>query len=63
MFPQHFPKLVQFWHLALLSPSRTRIMHLFFLLFDQEGGELYFSDIYADRELPQNIKEHKELWG
>ncbi|XP_039256478.2 arsenite methyltransferase-like isoform X1 [Styela clava] len=29
----------------------------------KDGGELYFSDIYADRELTDEIKEHKVLWG
>ena len=29
----------------------------------KEGGELYFSDMYVDREQPQSIKDHKELWG
>ena len=24
---------------------------------------MYFSDIYSDRELPEDIKNHKELWG
>ncbi|CAL1529835.1 unnamed protein product [Lymnaea stagnalis] len=28
----------------------------------KEGGELYFSDVYADRDLPPNIREHEELW-
>ncbi|GFO02095.1 arsenite methyltransferase, partial [Plakobranchus ocellatus] len=27
-----------------------------------EGGELYFSDVYADRDLPPGIREHEELW-
>ncbi|CAG5129249.1 unnamed protein product [Candidula unifasciata] len=26
------------------------------------GGELYFSDVYADRDLPPSIREHQELW-
>ena len=37
---------------------------IMYLLLDyKEGGELYFSDMYVDRELPQSIKKHKELWG
>jgi arsenite methyltransferase len=28
----------------------------------KEGGELYFSDVYSDRDLPANVREHKELW-
>ncbi|XP_035828612.1 arsenite methyltransferase isoform X1 [Aplysia californica] len=28
----------------------------------KDGGELYFSDVYADKDLPANIREHEELW-
>jgi arsenite methyltransferase len=27
------------------------------------GGELYFSDVYADRRIPENLKQDKVLWG
>jgi len=27
------------------------------------GGEMYFSDVYADRELSDEIRNHKVLWG
>nr|XP_048294973.1 arsenite methyltransferase isoform X2 [Myodes glareolus] len=27
------------------------------------GGELYFSDVYANLEVPEDIKLHKVLWG
>lgn len=29
----------------------------------QYGGELYFSDVYANLEVPEDIKSHKVLWG
>lgn len=29
----------------------------------QYGGELYFSDVYANLEVPEDIKLHKVLWG
>lgn len=29
----------------------------------QYGGELYFSDVYASLEVPEDIKSHKVLWG
>ncbi|XP_076809027.1 arsenite methyltransferase-like [Clavelina lepadiformis] len=29
----------------------------------KEGGELYFSDVYADRVLSDEIRNHKVLWG
>ncbi|XP_028391152.1 arsenite methyltransferase-like [Dendronephthya gigantea] len=45
-----------------LSPDKPSVFKEAFRVL-KDGGELYFSDIYADRELPQNIKDHKELWG
>ncbi|XP_061844283.1 arsenite methyltransferase-like isoform X2 [Nerophis lumbriciformis] len=30
---------------------------------DQEGGELYFSDVYSNGRLTEEIKNHKVLWG
>lgn len=45
-----------------LSPDKPSVFREAYRVL-KEGGELYFSDIYADRELPQNIKDHKELWG
>ena len=27
------------------------------------GGEMYFSDVYSDRRIPQELKEDKVLWG
>lgn len=29
----------------------------------KEGGELYFSDIYSDRRVPQELQDNKVLWG
>ena len=29
----------------------------------KEGGELYFSDMYADRRIPGYLKKDKVLWG
>ena len=29
----------------------------------REGGEVYFSDIYSDRRLPENLKNHPVLYG
>lgn len=29
----------------------------------QDGGELYFSDVYSNEQLPEEIKKHKVLWG
>ena len=27
------------------------------------GGEMYFSDVYSDRRIPQNLRDHEVLWG
>ncbi len=27
------------------------------------GGELYFSDLSADRRIPENLKKDSTLWG
>lgn len=29
----------------------------------KEGGELYFSDIYANKDLPDSVRKHEVLWG
>ena len=29
----------------------------------KDGGELYFSDVYADRVLSDEIRSHEVLWG
>lgn len=34
---------------------------IFYLL--KEGGEFYFSDIYADRRIPEELKKDPVLWG
>lgn len=33
------------------------------LCFSQTGGEMYFSDVYASHDLPEEIRKHKILWG
>lgn len=33
------------------------------IIFFQAGGELYFSDVYASRDLSEDIRKHKVLWG
>jgi arsenite methyltransferase len=27
------------------------------------GGELYFSDVYSDRRIPEHLRQDKVLWG
>lgn len=31
--------------------------------FTQEGGELYFSDMYASKVVPDHMKQDPVLWG
>ncbi|XP_028391153.1 arsenite methyltransferase-like [Dendronephthya gigantea] len=45
-----------------LCPDKKSVFKEAFRVL-REGQELYFCDMYANREQPQNIKDHKELWG
>lgn len=29
----------------------------------QTGGEMYFSDVYSDRRIPEHLRKHEVLWG
>ena len=29
----------------------------------QPGGEMYFSDVYCDKKIPDELRKHKVLWG
>lgn len=31
--------------------------------FTQEGGELYYSDMYASKVVPDHMKQDAVLWG
>ena len=37
--------------------------HFILFNFFQEGGEFYFSDIYADSELEDSVRKDEVLWG
>ncbi|XP_013410490.1 arsenite methyltransferase [Lingula anatina] len=45
-----------------LSPDKKAVLQGAYSLL-KEGGELYFSDVYADSNLPDTIRKHKVLWG
>lgn len=32
-------------------------------MYLQEGGELYFSDIYSSKAVPEHLKQDPVLWG
>jgi arsenite methyltransferase len=45
-----------------LSPAKDKVLeHVYRLL--KPGGEFYFSDVYADRRLPEEFKSDKVLLG
>ncbi|XP_051883196.1 arsenite methyltransferase isoform X2 [Pristis pectinata] len=45
-----------------LSPDKTAVLKEAYRVL-KDGGEMYFSDIYADCELPESVRTHKVLWG
>lgn len=45
-----------------LSPDKPSVLRGMFNVL-RYGGEAYFSDVYCDRRLPQQVREHKVLWG
>ncbi|MGB0453028.1 MAG: methyltransferase domain-containing protein [Bacteriovoracaceae bacterium] len=45
----------------LVKDKEKVLGHIFKLL--KEGGELYFSDVYSDRRVPQELKDDPVLYG
>jgi len=45
-----------------LSPDKDAVLREIFRVL-KPGGELYFSDVYADKRVPQELRENKVLWG
>ena len=45
-----------------LSPNKRAVLQQAFRLL-KEGGEMYFSDVYADRRVPKDLVNDEELWG
>lgn len=45
-----------------LSPSKREVFAEIRRVL-KPGGELYFSDVYADRRIPNHLKDDKVLWG
>ena len=45
-----------------LSPDKERVLHEIFRVL-KPGGELYFSDVFADRRLPRSWQEDSVLMG
>jgi len=45
-----------------LSPDKPAVLREAWRVL-AEGGEFYFSDVYCDRRLPENVREHEVLRG
>ncbi|ESO85117.1 hypothetical protein LOTGIDRAFT_221596 [Lottia gigantea] len=45
-----------------LSPDKKAVLSDAYKVL-KVGGELYFSDIYCDRDLPESARKHEVLWG
>ncbi|XP_012579367.1 PREDICTED: arsenite methyltransferase [Condylura cristata] len=45
-----------------LVPDKQQVLQEVYRVL-KHGGELYFSDVYASLELPEEIRKHKVLWG
>ena len=45
-----------------LSPDKDAVLQGTYNAL-REGGELYFSDVYSDRRIPEAVRQHKVLWG
>ncbi|CAH1245613.1 AS3MT [Branchiostoma lanceolatum] len=45
-----------------LSPDKRAVLKEAHRVL-KPGGEMYFSDMYADQVVPDHIKQHKVLWG
>jgi len=45
-----------------LSPRKDLVLQECYDVL-RDGGEMYFSDVYCDRRLPQKVLENKQLWG
>ncbi|KAL3865074.1 hypothetical protein ACJMK2_006707 [Sinanodonta woodiana] len=45
-----------------LSPDKKSVLSEAYKVL-KVGGELYFSDVYADREVSESARKHEVLWG
>ena len=45
-----------------LCPDKERVLRNCYRLL-KPGGELYFSDVYSNRRVPQSLREDEVLWG
>jgi len=45
-----------------LSPDKRAVLREAHKVL-KNGGELFFSDVYADRVLEEGVRKHEVLWG
>ncbi|XP_074856016.1 arsenite methyltransferase isoform X2 [Carettochelys insculpta] len=45
-----------------LSPDKRAVLREAYRVL-KAGGEMYFSDVYASCDLPEDIRKHRILWG
>ena len=45
-----------------LAQDKQKVLNDAYRLL-KPGGEMYFSDVYADRRVPQKLQDNKILWG
>ncbi|CAF2531464.1 unnamed protein product [Rotaria sp. Silwood2] len=45
-----------------LSPDKKKVLQQVYEML-KPGGEFYFSDVYADRPVPEDLRQNKILWG
>ncbi|UJR24994.1 hypothetical protein I4U23_006355 [Adineta vaga] len=45
-----------------LSPDKKKVLQQVYEML-KPGGEFYFSDVYADQPVPEELRQNKILWG
>ncbi|CAF0887344.1 unnamed protein product [Rotaria sordida] len=45
-----------------LSPNKKKVLQQIYEML-KPGGEFYFSDVYADRSISEDLRQNKILWG
>lgn len=58
---QKFDVIISNCVINLCSDKKAVLQHCYSLL--EEGGEFYFSDVYANRRIPQSLQDDPVLWG
>ena len=58
---QKFDVIISNCVINLCSDKKGVLQHCYDLL--EEGGEFYFSDVYANRRVPQSLQDDEVLWG